>query len=181
MKLTPEEKTERKRQRMIDKAREYQVKTYCKKFVSPVFQQMIRAEAGALPRGLEHAVADGYIVGIYREVGQCVCVTCGTVGSWCGGLKNQTMQTGHFLASRRLSILFEEDGVAPQCSRCNRILGGAPKEYCQWMLAMRGMKTVKRLTLLKPTVRQFTFAKLVDMRIEYAARLKAAIKRMESQ
>ncbi len=179
MTLTREEKAERQRQRMIEKAREYQLGTYCAKFVAPVFQRMIRANAAALPDGLQYAIADGHLVRVFRQVGQCVCVTCGIVAAWSGGLKNQTMQTGHFLGSRRNSILFKEMNVAPQCSMCNRYHDGAPQEYRQWMLEVRGKKVVKRLETLKHVVREFKREELVDMRIEYAARLKAAIERME--
>lgn len=176
MKLTPEEKTARARQRMIEKAREYTLGTYCAKFVASVFQKMIRAEAGARPDGITRAVVDGVVCGIARFVGECVCVTCGKVRPWTttGG----DMQTGHFLGSRRNSILFEESGVAPQCSKCNGYRDGAPQEYRQWMLSVRGKETVERLEALKHTVRQFTREELVDMRIKYTARLKAAIEKM---
>lgn len=176
MTLTPEEKTERARRRMIEKAREYTLGTYCARFVAPVFQQMIRAEAGAVATGLWYAIVDGTLIHVHRHVGCCVCVTCGTTSAWSGGIGG--MHTGHFLASRRNSILFEEMNVAPQCSKCNAYRDGAPQEFRRWMLEMRGKKTIERLEALKHTVRRFTREELVDMRIEYAARLKAAVERM---
>jgi hypothetical protein len=48
------------------------------------------------------------------------------------------------------------------------------------MLAVRGADIVERLERLKATTRQFTRDELVDMRIEYAARLKAAEERMRA-
>ena len=187
MTLTPEEKAERIRQRMIEKANEDKLATYAGK-VAVVFQKMIRAEAGAQPAGWARAYGPGdwnrsdvYRVNdIWRNVGHCVCVTCGKVLPWTTG--TGSMQTGHFDHGRsHASLLFEEDGVAPQCSFCNKERGGADADYTQWMLAVRGKEVVERLKKLKHTVRRFTFEELVDMKIEYAARLKAAIERMESQ
>lgn len=176
--LTDDEKAQRKRQRKIDKAQEYQIGKYVTKFVAPVFQRMIRAEAGAQPLGLVTAIIEGHAKQFGRRVGECVCVTCGVTGAWSGGLGG--MHTGHFLAGRRHAILFDEENVAPQCSRCNRYLDGAPQEFRRWMLEVRGMETVVRLTQLKATIRKFTREELVDMRIEYEARLKSAIERMKT-
>ena len=181
MTLTPEEKAARARQRMIEKARDGTdtIGSYAGK-VAVVFQAMIRANAGALPDGMIHVVVEGEMTRVYRRVGQCACITCGKVLPWKNsGATHGSLDTGHFLASRRNSILFEEDGVAPQCVFCNCHKGGAPKEYRLWMLEVRGENVVLRLEQLKNTVRKFTFEELVGMKIEYTARLNAAIKRME--
>lgn len=174
--LTDEEKAERKRERMIAKSREYQLGTYASRFVAKVFQRMIRAEAGAQPAGFTTAISGGDVIQAARCVGRCVCVTCGKVQVWSSGLGG--MHTGHFLASRRFAILFEEANVAPQCSHCNRYLGGEPQQFRRWMLEVRGKHVVECLEQLKATTRQFTREELVDMRIDYEARLKAAIERM---
>ena len=78
------------------------------------------------------------------------------------------------LASRRNSILYVEDNVAPQCSRCNVYRAGAANEFRKWMLEVRGAEVVERLEQLKTDVVQFTREQLVDMRLEFAARLKKA-------
>ena len=170
--MTPEEKLSRKRARMIEKSREYTTGTYKAKFVSPVFQSMIRAEYGAEPEGTFPAIWVGELLDIPRKVGQVVCVTCGLVGPWSGGIGGH--HTGHFLASRRNSILYVEDNVAPQCSRCNVYRAGAANEFRKWMIAVRGAEVVERLEQLKTDVVQFTREQLVDMRLEFAARLKKA-------
>lgn len=170
---TPEENAERRRQRMIDKAREYQLGTYSSKFVAPVFQQMIRAEAAALPPGMAVAILDGVLSAVTREFGECVCITCGKVHPWKGGVDRFSgMHTGHFLASRRNSILFVEDNVAPQCSRCNVFRSGEQQLFRQWMIAVRGLETIERLEKLKTETVVFTREELVDMRIRFADRLK---------
>lgn len=175
MTLTPEEKTARKRKRMIEKAREDSIGTYAGK-VAVVFQKMIRAEAGALPTGMTPAVLEGVVLDRFRLLGQCVCVTCGKVLAWSAGKR---MQTGHFDHGRSTAaLLLEERGVAPQCAWCNNQRGGADRDYTLWMLAVRGKDTVERLAKLKKTIRRFTFEELVDMKIEYIGRLKAAIERI---
>jgi len=172
----PEEKAERKRQRMLDTARQYSTGTYIRRYVAPVFQQMIRAEAAAQPARSEWCIKQGEPTLVARNKGECVCVTYGKVGPWSGGLGG--FHTGHFLASRRNAILFEEENVAPQCSRCNRYESGAPQRFREWMLLARGEETVERLEQLKTTTRQFSREELVDMRIEYAVRLRAAKEKM---
>lgn len=175
--LTDDEKAERKRQRMIETARQYTMSTYVSRFVAKVFQRMIRAVAAADPSADAVAIVDGNLKYVPRNAGECVCVTCGKVEQWSSGLGG--MHTGHFLGSRCFSILFEEANVAAQCSRCNRYLGGAPQEFRRWMLEVRGEQAIERLEQLKATTRQFTREELVDMRIDYEARLKAAIERMK--
>lgn len=179
MPLTPEEKAERQRQRMLEKAAQFQVSTYSRRFVAPVFQKMIRAEAAALPNGLAWAIVDGKLAFVPRRVGECVCVTCGTVGPWTSNTK--TFNAGHFLAGRRNSILYEESNVAPQCVTCNCHRSGAAQEYRKWMMAVRGREVVERLERLKTQSVSFDRGQLVDMRIKYAARLDAAIRKMESE
>jgi hypothetical protein len=167
------------REKMLEKAREYTIGTYVTTFVSKDFQRMIRAEYAAKPDAVEMAVVDGGIGLVPRKLGQCVCVTCGKVGPWSGGLGG--MHTGHFLASRRFSILFEEDNVAPQCSRCNRYESGKPQAYRLWMTEVRGLETIERLERLKTTSRRFEREELVDMRLEFMARLKTAEMVMEGR
>ena len=179
MKLTEQQKAERARERLIQTAKQYSTGTYIRKFVAPLFQSMIRAEAGAMPAGLTPVMIDCELGQALRQVGQCVCVTCGTIGPYKGNfIGGGTIETGHFLASRCNSILFEEDNVAPQCKVCNNYRSGEQQLFRKWMLIVRGPEAVERLEKLKPTSRQFSRDELVDMRIGYAARLTAAEERM---
>jgi len=179
MPLTEQEKLERKRSRLIEKAREYQLGTYARKFVASVYQQMIRAESAAMPYGDALAVVNGELAWITREVGQCVCVTCGKVLPW----KNSNathgkLDTGHFIPSRRMSVLFAEKNAHTQCSHCNQQLGGNQGCYELWMRHVYGQETIDRLRRLKNQTVQFTREELVDMRIEYQGRLNRAIEKM---
>jgi len=168
-----------KRETMIEKSKVLSPARYATKFVAPDFQAMIRAEAGAVPSGFTEAVQGGQIVSVYRSVGYCVCITCGKVLPWKNtGGSSSKLDTGHFVPSRRASILFEETNVAPQCVACNQYGGGKTSEYRIWMEAVRGIDEIERLERLRNTSRQFTREELVDMRIEYKARLKAAKEKM---
>ena len=178
MPLTTEERAERARNRMLEKAREFQTGTYLSRFVSPTFQKMVRAEAGADPRQFVTAIVHGEIRQVERSLGYCACVTCGKVLRWDSGIKG--LHTGHFLASRRNSILLEELNCAPQCSSCNFYRSGAPQEFRKWMYAVRGQSTIERLEKLKTESVSFGREQLVDMRIQYAARLAAAEARMKA-
>jgi hypothetical protein len=175
-KLTPEQKFQNTRDRMIEVARQYSTGTYIRKFVAPLFQQVIRAEAGAMPEGLTTTIVKGELGQSFRRVGECACVTCGTVKAWDSGIRG--MHTGHFLASRVISILFEEDNCAPQDSYCNFYRSGEQQLFRKWMLECRP-EAVERLERLKTQSKQFTRDELVDMRIGYAARLNAAVARMK--
>jgi hypothetical protein len=161
---------------MIEVARQYSTGTYIRKYVAPVFQQMIRAEAGAMPEGVTVVIASGDISQSFRRLGECACVTCGTLKPWDSGIRG--MHTGHFLASRVNSILFEEDNVAPQCSYCNFYRSGEQQLFRKWMLEVRP-EAVERLERLKTQSKQFSRDELVDMRIGYKLRLDAAISSMK--
>ena len=171
-KLSDAEKAERARQRMLDTAKSVSTRTYIAKVVAPIFQRMIRAEAGADRRPYVTAVVNGVIRQVPRSLGQVACVTCGKVEPWSGGLGG--MHTGHFVGSRSNAIIFEESNVAPQCSRCNVFNHGEAAKFRLWMEAVRGPATVERLQRLRNDSRQFTRDELVDLRISFAARLKAA-------
>jgi hypothetical protein len=177
MPISPEEKAARARARMIEKAREYSTGTYLGRFVCPTFQRMIRAEAGADPRQYVTAVVDGVIAQVERQIGQCVCVTCGRVARWDSGILG--IHCGHFLGSRRNSILLEESNCATQCHSCNYYPTGAPEAFRLWMRMVRGQAAIERLEKLKTTSRTFGREELVDLRISYAARLAAAEARMK--
>lgn len=144
--------------------------------VAPLFQRMIRAEYAARPAGRVMAVRGTEVIHVYRAIGQCVCVTCGKIHLWNSGIEG--MHTGHFVSSRRSSILFEERNVAPQCSSCNRYRNGAPTEYQRYMEAVYGVDVIEELERLKAMPVSFTRIELVDMWLEYSERLKAAKERM---
>lgn len=145
--------------------------------VAPLFQKMIRAEYGAVEEGFELAVVRGEFDMVFRLRGQCVCITCGKVDSWDSGIKG--IHTGHFLASRRASILLEETNTAPQCAGCNYYRSGAPAEFRMWMERVRGQSEIDRLAKLKTQSVSFSREDLVEMWFEFSERLKTAQEKMK--
>lgn len=174
MKLSPEEKAARERERFIERAKAVSLQTYRGK-VATIFQRMIRAEAGAQHYGWYPAVKNGKLDESYRCQGECVCITCGTVKPW----NVKGMHTGHWIGRVHQSVLFSEDNVATQCDSCNEHRHGAPHEYRIWMLHIRGIEVIERLEQLKHQPRSFSRDELVDMRIAFSARLKAAELKMK--
>ena len=169
MPLTPAELAANRRERMLHTALKYQTSTYLSRFVAPAFQRVVRFEASILDNGYAVCVRNGEIVEEFRRSGECVCITCGVVHPWTSpGLTG--MHTGHFLPSRRNSIVLEPANVAPQCSRCNRYESGKPVEFRRWMESERP-NDIERLMKLKQEIRKFGKEELVDLLIGYRARL----------
>ncbi len=178
MPLSPEDKASRKRDRMIETVIKRGRGKYVSAILAPLFQEMIRAEAAAKPEGWYPTVVDGKLATVFRRVGQCVCVTCGKVLPWKG---SGVLEAGHFIPGRGMSILFEENGVHPQCNYCNQQLSGNQANYRLWMQLAYGQEEVDRLRRLKQTTRIFTREELVDMRIEFQERLNAAEEKMKGR
>lgn len=148
--------------------------------VAKDFQKMIRAEDAANSDTVRLAVVRGELIDVPRRIGQCVCITCGIVLPWTLPKESPVqMQTGHFLAGRLACILFEEDNVSTQCSTCNGHKSGMPQEYRRWMEAVRGIEVIDRLEALKRKSISLDRETLVDMRLEFNRRLKAAEQTMK--
>ncbi len=151
---------------MIEKAKEKGPSRYRSQVVAKTYQRMVRAEAAAEPSGLTVAFMDGMVKEVFREVGQCVCVTCGLVGPWNGkAYGGGPIETGHYLAGRTASTVFAPTNSNPQCKTCNQHLSGNQGAYTAWMLHVYGQEESDSLQRLKNTVRQFTLEELVDLNI----------------
>ena len=77
------------------------------------------------------------------------------------------MQAGHFIAGRGNAILFEENGVHPQCYICNITHKGEQLKYYRFMVGKYGEAEVERLEKLNKTMRKFTVNELQEMRTNY--------------
>lgn len=144
-------------------------------------QKAIRAEAAAFV-GNVAVIFQGAMQTVHSPLGHCVCVTCGAVKPWDGNnvFGDDGIDAGHFLASRCNSILFAEVGIHPQCTHCNRT-GGRPEEYERYMRFKFGQDTIDELRFNKnAVVVQFTKADLVEKRIGYLDRIKAAEVRLHN-
>ena len=82
--------------------------------------------------------------------GYAACVTCQRIYYW------KALHAGHFIAGRGNAILFEENGVHPQCYVCNVRKHGDQLNYYRFMVRTYGEDEVARLELLSKQSRKFT-------------------------
>jgi hypothetical protein len=167
--MTAEEKRIRAIERTVERFKCFQIGK-CVKQTALEFQKMIRAEAGCKRSNYELCVKNHDFTEAWRRRGECVCVTCARVLPWDSG----EMHAGHFIGSRRNSILFEETNVHPQCVSCNNFEHGAPYNYRIYMENVYGLDEIERLQALKADVVKFDREQLATMLIDYRARLNTA-------
>lgn len=74
-----------------------------------------------------------------NHAGLGMCVTC---EKW---FEFKSLQAGHFIDGRNNSILFEEDGVHPQCYACNCMRHGNKVLYYKFMLKKYGQELIDKL------------------------------------
>ena len=181
-KLTDEERESRRFNRAMETARAKRLSTL-KNLAASALQEAIRAEYGANTKPVKFWDHEGCKIHFMATPpGFCVCVTCGLCLPWKGkGSVWGTMHAGHFLPTRRLSILFDERNVHPQCSGCNKASGN-PAAYFQFMLAEYGQDVIDDLHRLKHSWSvKFEREDYVRMRLSYVDRTKIAVKKMAGQ
>ena len=152
----------------IEKSKKWTIRTLLGKAAKDL-QKAIRVEASFLNSQL--CVVGGEVVSVATGYGECACVTCGAVHHY------KNMHAGHFIGSRRASIVLEEVGIHPQCVRCNAFMSGMPEAYRVYMLHVYGQDVIDHLQFLKNSVsKQWTREELCAKRIEYRRRINAALK-----
>lgn len=181
--ITTEQKAINRRNRMLEKAREFMPHNYLRKYVANEFQKMIRAEAGARVE-MVRVWKQGTWQRIRSSNRMCVCVTCGKTKPWATqkAFGIEGIDAGHFIGGRRASILLEETNCHPQCQYCNKYQSGMPEIYEKWMVEHYGQHEVDRLRVLDNQVsKKFDYEEMVELRIQFMDRTKAAIQRMEDR
>ena len=123
------------------------------------------AEALQKLRRLEEASANGF----------CQCVSCGAEKHW------KQMQGGHFVGGRTNGVLFIEDNIHPQCSRCNQWSNSsdAATNYLLYMIDRYGRDRVEEIKRMRHVEVKFDKEELLEMRDEYNARIKVQLKRIK--
>ena len=103
------------------------------------------------------------------DINYCVCVTCGrtkpTFGVGC-------IQAGHFVPSRRNSLLFDEEMVNAQCYGCNCGQGGMWVEYEDVMIKRHGQEKVDEMKRRKYKTVKYTKQDYADIEKKYKLKLK---------
>jgi len=107
---------------------------------------------------IRRSAADSY--------GMAVCYTCGDKKPW------KELQAGHLLDGRNNAILFEENGVRPQCKICNLFKNGNKEEFIPRFIDQCGELEFQRLKALKKTTRKISRQEYEDMIADYKQRLE---------
>lgn len=160
-KLTPEQKAENARQRIIDRLKCLRIGT-AKGVVAREFQKMIRWEYAASHGGILH------------------CCTCDSAEPIEGHGGQGRFDSGHFIGGRRASLIFDERNCHPQCKQCNKFFSGRPDRYEAFMVATYGARVVEELRELGRQDRKFTFAELADLLIGFRKRIKTAKEKLRN-
>ena len=105
------------------------------------------------------------------EYGWVKCVSCGELKFW------RDLQAGHWVDGRNNAVLFERDGVHPQCSKCNVTLNGNKVEYTKYMESKYSAERLEELRLLRHKNLSWTRDELEDRIDAY----KHELKRLEKQ
>lgn len=93
----------------------------------------------------------------------------------CGVYKSPQFDAGHYFSANQFSgLMFNEDNVHKQCSRCNDYYSGNPLEYRHGLINRYGLEFVERLERLKDNGRNYKFSKaeLIEIKIKYQKLLK---------
>ena len=76
--------------------------------------------------------------------GHASCVTCGKTEHW------KNMDAGHwFHASKQSAVTYDHRNIHPQCTYCNKYLGGARDEYAVYIKNRYGAHVLDELQTLK--------------------------------
>jgi hypothetical protein len=77
------------------------------------------------------------------EGGTVSCVSCGKLMHW------KESENGHYIKRGHLSLRYDERNCAPQCTRCNRYMGGNQDEYAVYLVKKYGPGIIEELHALK--------------------------------
>ena len=94
------------------------------------------------------------------------CFTCETEYPY------KLLQAGHFLAGRKMSILYDIRGVQIQCYHCNLGLKGNPIVYFRKMQKIYGNAIIEELEALNKTERKYKVAELLAMKEDFEKKIE---------
>lgn len=89
------------------------------------------------------------------------CFTCGRVHPY------KELQSGHFVAGRGNSVLFDELGVRAQCRRCNIFKNGEPLIYRRKLVDLYGEEIVRAMEDKRWRPKQYKVFELDTLNLYY--------------
>ena len=106
-----------------------------------------------------------YVRHKHSRDGLCTCYTCGV------SKPVSDIQAGHAIQGRGNSILFETDGIRPQCASCNVWQGGRLDVFIPKLIDEVGRQRYDELLALKGKPRKFTISELLELEQYYLERI----------
>lgn len=101
------------------------------------------------------------------------CVTCPEDKSW---RPFKELQAGHFIASRRNSVLFDEDIVYTQCYGCNIGKGGNYVDYFVFMEEEWGLEKIEEFRARKNRTVQYRLHDFIELQQLYTDKTTELLK-----
>jgi hypothetical protein len=140
--------------RTLTKPRLKKIKKITKQKVWEVFSKCIR---------LKYADKEGFVI----------CYTCGTKMRW------QDSQCGHAIGGRTNSVLFDEEIVRPQCTRCNIFLHGNYTIFTTKLIKEKGMKWWENKLFNSKKIKKFTQSELKELYEHYKEEVEKLLEKLE--
>ena len=107
------------------------------------------------------AACSKYVRTLHSRDGICTCYTCGV------SKPISDMQAGHAIQGRGNSVLFETDGIRPQCPGCNVWQGGRLDVFIPKLIDEIGRDRYDELLALKSKSVKFTIEELKELELKF--------------
>ena len=107
------------------------------------------------------AACSKYVRTFHSRDGICTCYTCGV------SKPIPDMQAGHAIQGRGNSILFETDGIRPQCAGCNVWQGGRLDVFIPKLIDEIGRERYDELLALKSKSVKFSIEELKELETKF--------------
>jgi hypothetical protein len=111
-------------------------------------------------------VCSKYVRTLHSRDGICTCYTCGV------SKPISAMQAGHAIQGRGNSILFETDGIRPQCAGCNVWQGGRLDIFIPKLIDEIGRERYDELLALKGQPKKYSLEDYLDLYQEFKEKLE---------
>ena len=111
------------------------------------------------------AAVSKYVRTLHSRNGLCTCYTCGDTRPI------SEMQAGHAIQGRGNSILFETDGIRPQCAGCNVWQHGRLDIFVPRLIDDIGRQRYDELLALKGKEKKYSKEDYLEIESEYKQKL----------
>jgi len=148
MRLTDEEKRQRKVERVVERFKALMINT-CINQTARLFQELVRKRA-------------------VEPDGKLTCVSCGK-----RGFPGKPFDAGHWIGRTSKAVIFDPRNCHPQCAACNQYEAGPVNAgYDDYMRRRYGQQVMDELKRLSQTTKQWTREELAELYVSYREELR---------